>query len=77
MSSTLQIEGMTVQEKLQAMEALWESLRQNEADIPVPQWHKDILDARERDVKEGRAKFLDWETAKQEIADEIRQNRVS
>jgi putative addiction module component (TIGR02574 family) len=77
MSTALQIDRMTVQEKLQAMEALWNSLRQNEQDVPVPQWHKDILDARERDIKSGKAKFLDWETAKAQIADEIRQNRVS
>jgi gamma-glutamyl phosphate reductase len=77
MSATLEIERMTLEEKLQAMEALWESLRRNEDDIPVPQWHKDILDARERDIKEGKAKFLDWDSTKKQIADEIRQNRVS
>jgi hypothetical protein len=46
-------------------------------DTPVPQSHKDLLDARERDVKEGKAKFLDWDIAKQQIAEEIVSSKKS
>ncbi len=77
MATALPIDHMTVQEKLQAMEALWESLRQRESDVPVQQWHKDLLDARERDIRDGKAKFLDWDIAKKQIVDEIRKNPVS
>jgi hypothetical protein len=43
----------------------------NQNQIPVPQWHKDILDRREKLVKEGKATFVDWKTAKKRIADRI------
>jgi hypothetical protein len=33
----------------------------------VPQWHKDILDERRRLIEEGKAQFIDWETAKKQI----------
>ncbi|HVU37570.1 MAG TPA: addiction module protein [Opitutales bacterium] len=77
MALTLQVDRMSAEEKLRAIEELWVSLRKREDDIPVPQWHKDLLDARERESKQGRARFTDWSTAKREIADEIRQNRHS
>jgi hypothetical protein len=48
MATMLQIDQMTLEEKLRAMEALWDDLCQREEDVPVPQWHKDLLDERER-----------------------------
>ncbi|MGA2656798.1 MAG: addiction module protein [Verrucomicrobiota bacterium] len=65
----LQLDRMTLEEKLRAMEALWDDLCRREEDVPVPQWHKDLLDERERLVQEGKAQFVDWETAKKRIAD--------
>ena len=62
---------MTVREKLQIMEELWSDLSHNQSQIPVPQWHKDILNEREKLLKEGKAIFIDWETAKKRIADKI------
>ncbi len=59
---------MTLEEKLRAMETLWENLSRHEEDLLVPQRHKDLLDERKRSLQEGKAKFLDWETAKAKIA---------
>jgi len=69
MSTTLQIDQMTLEEKLRVMEALWDDLCQNEGDVPVPQWHKALLDERETLIEQGRAEFRDWETAKKRIAE--------
>ena len=68
MATVLNVEQMTLEEKLRAMEALWENLSRREEDIPVPQWHKELLDEREALLKEAKAKFIDWETAKARIA---------
>jgi hypothetical protein len=65
----LQIAEMTLEEKLRAMEALWDDLCRREEALPVPQWHKDLLDERERLVEEGQARFIDWETAKKRISE--------
>jgi putative addiction module component (TIGR02574 family) len=62
----LEIDKMTLEEKLRAMEALWDDLCRRDA-VPVPQWHKDILDKRQQLIKSGKAKFVDWETAKKQI----------
>ena len=61
------IDQMTLEEKLLAMEALWDDLCRREAGVPVLQWHKDLLDERERLICDGKARFTDWETAKRRI----------
>ena len=71
---TLPLEQMTVTEKLQVMEELWSDLCCNQNHIPVHQWHKETLDRREKLVNEGKATFVDWETAKKRIADRISKN---
>jgi len=69
--STLSLDQMTIKEKLQIMEELWRDLCSNQDQIPVPQWHKDLLDNREEALRKGQARLLDWETVKKRIADRI------
>jgi len=54
---------MSLQEKLAAMESLWEDLARTPEAIEPPAWHKDILDERRRRLAEGQSRFIDWETA--------------
>ena len=61
---------MTIEEKLQTMEALWTDLCQHEEVLPVHDWQKEILDGRERMIEKGEAQFLDLEEAKQLITRE-------
>ena len=71
MVTPLAIDKMTIEEKLQTMEALWNDLCQHEEALPVHDWQKEILDERERLIEEGEAHFVDWEEAKKRIAKEI------
>lgn len=70
MASQLAIDEMTIEEKLQVMEALWSDLCKHEESIIVHDWQKHILDERQRLVDEGKAEFIDWEQAKRDIAGE-------
>ena len=67
MSMNLPVKDMTLQEKLAAMELLWDDLARSPESIESPDWHKDILDERRQRVAEGKGQFTDWETAKTEI----------
>lgn len=58
---------MSTEDKLRALEEIWADLSQKDEQVPVPAWHKTVLEARERLVREGKAQFLDWETAKMQI----------
>jgi len=70
MDVTLPLAEMSVVEKLRTMEALWADLSRNEGDIPVTDWHKELLDERKRQIDAGEARFTDWETAKKRIRDQ-------
>ena len=70
MSLQLAIDQMTMAEKLRIMEELWDDLRKRAEGVPVPQWHKDLLDERERLIETGDAQFDDWEAAKKRITEQ-------
>lgn len=69
MADVLQIDRMTLAEKLQAMETLWADLCRHEEDVPVTQWQKDLLDERERLAGPGKAGCVPWDAAKKRIAE--------
>jgi hypothetical protein len=71
MSITLPLSEMTVPEKLQVMEALWEDLSRHSEALESPEWHREVLDERERQIATGEAKFSDWEKAKADIRNRV------
>lgn len=62
-----QIHQLPLREKLLVMEAIWDDISGEEQNLEVPQWHKEVLDERERLLAEGRSQFVDWEDAKRQI----------
>ena len=62
---------MTVEEKLHAMELLWEDLCSRVGGMPSPDWHGDVLAAREVSHERGQDEFEDWEQAKRNIKNRI------
>ena len=62
-----QIHQLSLQEKLLVMEAIWDDLSRAAQQLEMPQWHKELLDERERLLAEGKAHFVDWEEAKRQI----------
>jgi len=77
MSIDLPLESMTLADKLEAMETLWADLSKQPADLPSPGWHREVLQERQRLSKEGKLKFLDWETAIAELREELREETPS
>ncbi|HEV7667724.1 MAG TPA: addiction module protein [Thermoanaerobaculia bacterium] len=72
LAQALPLSEMSVEEKLQTMEALWEDLSRNAALLESPAWHDEVLRERDRQIEAGEASFMDWEQAKAHI-----RNRVS
>jgi putative addiction module component (TIGR02574 family) len=72
MAPVLPLEQMTVAEKLQAIEVLWDDLARHPEDIPSPAWHGDVLADRQRQIEEGRAKFVPLDEFRRSIEEEIR-----
>jgi hypothetical protein len=72
MPSALQLDDMTLPEKLQLMEALWEDLSRRAVPLTSPEWHRDVLEEREKRIASGEARFIDWKQAKADIRERIR-----
>ena len=65
--SALAIEKMSWDEKLRAMEELWESLSRTEARLESPTWHKDALRETVARYDAGEERSIDWDAAKREL----------
>ena len=49
---------MSVTEQLQPMDQLWDSLTRDGDEIPLPDWHLDVLADRMARAQRGESKFL-------------------
>ena len=65
--SALEIQKLPRKEKLRLMEALWEDLSRDEAEVKSPAWHADALHETAERVARGEEKILDWEQAKSKL----------
>ncbi|MBI3985868.1 MAG: addiction module protein [Lentisphaerae bacterium] len=64
MNTSIQIERMSREEKLQTMEALWADLSRDDAAVESPAWHQAVLKETEARVTAGQEQIADWTTAK-------------
>ena len=56
--NTIELARMSKIQRLQTMEAIWDSLIHETADIESPEWHLDVLAARKKKIEEGNAEFF-------------------
>jgi len=67
MSITKPLAEMSVAEKIQMMESLWDELCHKADSIESPAWHQDVLAQREESLEKGEDAFEDWDSAKRTI----------
>ena len=65
MELLLPLDQMTTPDKLRALEQIWEDLCRSPESSPCPSWHADVLEAREKRIREGSSHFTDWSEAKE------------
>ncbi len=53
-----ELKKMSMVERLQAMEALWDSMLYDDRGIDTPKWHEDIIEERKSIIANGSAKFI-------------------
>lgn len=72
MDSTLQIEKMSVADKIKTMELIWDDLCRTSELISSPDWHQSVLREREEKVAQGSGQFTDWSAAKEKIRTSVK-----
>ena len=68
MIEPLHIERMSVTERLQAIDQLWDSLTRDGDEIPSPDWHQEVLADRKTRAQRGEAKFLTLDQLRSRLA---------
>ena len=72
MQPALPLDKMTTQDKLRALEEIWDDLAHTPGQVPSPAWHGEELKAREARLAKGLTHFSDWSDAKQRIRGQTR-----
>jgi Putative addiction module component len=65
------LDEMSVEEKLQLLEAVWADLSRVPDELESPGWHEEALEETERRIQAGQATFSDWQKAKGSIRDRL------
>lgn len=63
MSVDIRIETLSVAQKVQLLESVWQSLCAHPCDVRSPEWHREVLDERWRRLEDGRATISTWPDA--------------
>lgn len=71
MTAGLQLDEMSVEEKIRTMEPIWDDLRARAGGVTSPAWHNDVLADRHAALERGQTQFEDWKAAKKHINQEI------
>ena len=71
MGFALSVEKMSIEEKIQTMETIWDDLCKKADSILSPPWHEKVLNDRENEIINGEDVFIDWNNAKKKIEKSI------
>ena len=71
MKGAILIDQMTTEEKIHTMETIWDDLCKKAENIQSPIWHKKVLQEREDRINAGEEVFIDWDSAKKQIRDNV------
>jgi hypothetical protein len=63
---------MSIEEKLQTMEQLWDDLRAHAGEALSPPWHGELLAERQAALERGEEPSEDWAKARERIRNTLR-----
>jgi hypothetical protein len=64
---SMQLEKMSFEEKITAVELLWAAICHKESEFQSPDWHGAVLQEREQRIKDGKDVLIDWDEAKKSL----------
>lgn len=67
MSVNLELDGLTVAQKVLLLERIWDDLCQDSGDIRSPEWHAKILEERKQQIQNGTMPVSPWGEAKERL----------
>jgi len=68
-------DDLSVDEKVDYLQSLWDRIGAHPEDVPVPDWHREIIAERLKAHQERPNESRPWEEVRQEILDKLQQRR--
>jgi putative addiction module component (TIGR02574 family) len=63
----LPLNTMSVEEKVQLLEQVWDNLCRHSGDVRSPEWHAVILNERKKQIENGTMAVSPWSEAKERL----------
>jgi len=71
MKVAIDLKAMTVPEKLDLMEAIWADLSKDDENLPVPDWHAQVLYEREERLNRGEEQLIDLDEVERQLRTDL------
>jgi putative addiction module component (TIGR02574 family) len=68
-------DDLSMDEKLDYVQSLWDRLAARPDEVPVPDWHREVLEERMQAYRADPAEGNPWEEARDEILGELQRRR--
>lgn len=66
---------LSPEEKLDYVQALWSRIAADPDEVPVPDWHREVIAERLAAHRAGEGTSRPWEEARQELLSKLRSDR--
>ena len=77
MSKSVQVpppgfDELTVDEQIDYVQELWERIAARPEDVPVPEWHKKLIDERLREHRDNPSDVRSWSEVRERLEKKLR-----
>jgi putative addiction module component (TIGR02574 family) len=66
-------DALSVDEQIEYVQSLWDRIAATPKQVPVPEWHREILDERLRDYEADPEAGESWDVVRERLHDKLRQ----
>jgi putative addiction module component (TIGR02574 family) len=66
---------LSIDEKVDYVQSLWDRIAVRPEDVPVPDWHREVLEERLKAYQANPTEGRPWEEIEEEILDKLQRRR--
>jgi putative addiction module component (TIGR02574 family) len=66
-------DALSVDEKIEYVQSLWDRIAATPEQVPVPEWHREIIDERLKDYESNPAPGESWDVVRERLREKLRQ----
>ena len=67
-------DDLSVDEQIAYVQSLWDRIAAGAEQVPVPEWHRDVLDDRLLDAETGHGAGESWDVVREELRERYRRS---